>query len=763
MSSKAKYLLTCCIIMAPVMFATIAEAQTSRSVPEQAEPQNDEILVTANRRSESLASVPISMSVLNDAVIEQKAITSFIDYGTSVPNLSFGSSNFGSAGARTVSIRGVQGIDVTGFYLDETPVPDSIDPKIVDVERIEVLRGPQGTLYGARSMGGTVRILTKQPELGVTSGAIHVGASYTKQASNPNFLADAVINLPLAENLAFRASGYISKDAGYFTRSFFNPVGSSSRTSVKDVNRIVTKGLLASLLWEPTDRLTIKPKILLQATNFNGFPYSYITTTLGVPTVYKPTSFEQDRVYNIPEGGYDRYALYSLGLHYRTDIGEFVSSTSYFHRGTHEVEDGTESFNGLFIPPDVTPLPISFPNYGHFKRFVQEARFASELKGPFQFVTGVYYSHTSDTPLDNPPVIVPGFEDAAYPGSIPVPPLVKDEFFAARVKNVTNEYAAYGEASFNITEKLKVTAGVRGYIVKITGNDWAEGILFTGTRTTSPEARLTEKGISPKFQVNYQFDRDNMVYATVSRGFRPGGTTPAISETLCGANLASLGVTAAQVRSYQFDSLWNYEVGGKLSFLDRRLTLNGAAYKIKWKNLQQPVAMSCGFFFTTNAGAAESTGFELDSRLKISDELTVSGGVGYADAKITASSPASPVLVGQPVRQVPKWTWNADATYSRDLGSDRHFTANVAYAFTGSSFSTNNDPFTLRLRPSYGLLSTRIAVEWSNYELALVGKNLTNVHANLSDSKTFAPEVPGRVRVVTNQPRTLGMEFRAKF
>ena len=179
------------------------------------------ITVTAQKRAESEQTVPLSMTTFGAAALEQKAIATFFDYGTKVPNLAFAPTGDGVGTSRTISIRGISGDNVTGFYLDETPLPDSIDPRVLDIDHIEVLRGPQGTLYGARSMGGTVRVITKAPNLNGFEATVHGGFSKTSQTGDPNYTADGVVNIPLIQDrLAARVSAFYDRQAGYFKRSF---------------------------------------------------------------------------------------------------------------------------------------------------------------------------------------------------------------------------------------------------------------------------------------------------------------------------------------------------------------------------------------------------------------------------------------------------------------------------------------------------------------------------------------------------------------
>jgi len=304
----------------------------------------EEVIVTAQKRAETEQSVPLSMTTFNAAALQQKEITEFFDYATKVPNLGFAMTGDGVGTARTISIRGISGDNVTGFYIDDTPLPDSIDPRILDVARIEVLRGPQGTLYGARSMGGTVRVITETPDFKGFSANVHAGISDTWHTDRPNYIADAVVNLPLVQDrLSLRLSGFYDEEAGYLNRRYCtNPAtagvtcfplttDSALTTTVKDVAAINTYGGAAALTFKVTDNFTITPRMMLQRADYNGLPMSdYLSDPATYPrTGYPypapgsqvpplpvvtippatPNNFTQGRFFNVPEGGYDRWDL----------------------------------------------------------------------------------------------------------------------------------------------------------------------------------------------------------------------------------------------------------------------------------------------------------------------------------------------------------------------------------------------------------------------------------------------------------------------
>jgi iron complex outermembrane recepter protein len=784
----------------------------------------DEIVVTAQKRSENIQSVPLSMTTFGSATLEQKAIENFFDYATKVPNLAFAPTGDGVGTARTVSIRGISGDNTTGFYIDDTPLPDSIDPRVLDIDHIEVLRGPQGTLYGARSMGGTVRIITKQPNLNEFDATVHAGLSSTERTDRPNYTGDAVVNIPLIQDrMALRLSGFYDQQAGYFKRSFCTdpatavsgactPLSTSGVTTVDNVGQISTYGGAASLTIKVSDAVTITPRFMSQKATYNGFPMADVlsdpTNGYGYPvpsgpyTLPKlvPTNFTQHRFFNIQEGGSDTWDLSSLTIKWKTGAGEFVSSTAYFDRQVFETEDETD-----FVYAAITsncdagavaagacagvgsPQPGPISELKDYQRFAQEVRFASDLKGPVQFVVGGFYSdfhgripYAAYYPLAQ----VPGLDNTlsggvplsyGYPGTLygsdgptgGYPNLIFTQDFRTEVK----EPAAFGEVSYQATDALKVTAGLRWYQVKTTSYGYEAGLATGGGPVIpSPEATTTESGVNPKISFDYHINPDQMLYATASKGFRPGGLVPIVpagtpgTGTDCVAALAaqSPGTSLDNTRSYQSDSLWNYELGAKTAWLDRRVTVNASVFDIRWKNIQQAVLLSCGFQYITNAGAAESKGGELEVHARATESLELSLGLGYQDAKITEQG-ASPQPVGSPVLQVPDWTGNGSVTYTTVLTSTWNLVSGVDYSYVGRSFSGNNSPLDPRERPSYNLLDARFAFVRGSLELALVGKNLTNEAANLGDSRSIAAEVPGRPRLFVNQPRTIGVEFRTHF
>jgi outer membrane receptor protein involved in Fe transport len=739
------------------------------------------------------------MTTFSSAALQQKEINTFFDYATKVPNLAFAPTGDGIGTARTVSIRGISGDNVTGFYIDDTPLPDSLDPRVLDIGHIEVLRGPQGTLYGARSMGGVVRIITKEPNLNDFEANVHGGVSSTDHTNQPNWTGDGVVNIPLIpDHAALRLSGFYDTEAGYFKRSFCSdpaaamaltctPLATTGITTVDNVGQINTYGGAASLTVKLNDALTITPRVMLQKATYNGFPMADFLSMPGngigypvpsgpynLPRGMIPSSFTQARWFNVPEGGNDTWGLYSLTVHWKTDIGELVSSTAYFDRKVFETEDESDFvYAAITAANGGAPQPGGISEEKNYQRFVQEVRFASDLKGPIQFVVGGFYSDFHGRlpfAAYYPPAEVPNLD--ATLGGVQNNPDYPNLIFAQDFHTDIKEPAAFGELSFQPVDALKLTAGLRWYQVKISSSGYEEGLATGGGQAiVSPFATTTESGVNPKFEADYHLTPDQMVYVNVAKGFRPGGLVPIVpagqphTPTDCVAALHQVdpNITLAQTRSFQSDSLWNYEAGTKTSWLGHRLTFDAAAFYIKWKNIQQEILLPCGFQYTANAGAAESKGGEMELHARPAEPLELSLGVGYQNAKITQSRAASPQQVGSPIYQVPDWTGNGSALYTVQLTSSWKLVSGADYSYIGRSFSGANNPGDPRLRPSYRLINAHVAFARGPLEIALVGKNLADEVANLGDSRSLAAETPGRPRLFVNQPRTIGVEFRQSF
>jgi iron complex outermembrane receptor protein len=690
----------------------------------------DEIVVTAQKRAETVQTVPMSITALTNQALVRAGVTSFQDYAVHVPNLAFAYVSSLNADGQAIAIRGILGAATTGLYLDDTPLPMSVDPRVLDLDRIEVLKGPQGTLYGARSMGGTVRLITHQPDADGLNGYLHATASDTDHGG-ANGAVDGAINVPVVPGrVAVRVTGYDDYDSGVFNRtaSAAAPVAFPEDKGVDSARHY--GGSIAVAVNLLDDKLLITPRVMFAEEAQNGHPYADIN----------PNNFNQPREFDLDEPGGDSWRLYSLTLRYATPVGDITSNTSQFTRRSYDSEDSSEVGQLFFGTP---PTPLLYRELGRDQDFSQEVRFASKFRGPFQITTGVFYQNSDDQ------VIFP---------TLPLGTFI-DNIFSERLDTKVTETAVFGEATYDLTSRLRLIAGARWFDNQVTFNGAQAGIAVTPGVFVGQQRQT---GVNPKYGLQYQVSADAMVYATAAKGFRIGGVN-SFSDSLCAGDLSALGLTAAQVKTFASDSLWSYEVGAKTSWLDHRLTVDGAVFLIDWANVQQVVSLpQCGFGVSVNSGAARSQGAELDVQFALTHALKLSLGGGYDDAHTTDGGQFHVIAAGTPIQQVPRWTATAALDYSYELGGLPAF-AHADYAYVGDSESTINDPVTPRLRPAYTLVNFRLGLDLRQVELALFVDNAFDEHANLSDVPAEAIELPGRPRIATNRPRTVGVDARLKF
>ena len=706
--------------------ATSAQAQTDTDVPE-----SGEIIVTAQKRSAPLQDVALSITAFSAETIERAGITDFRDYALRTPNIAFSYSNSTTAGSQAIAIRGVFGSNTTGVYLDEVPLPASVDPRVADIARIEVLRGPQGTLYGARSMGGTVRLITEQPDLSAFSGRARAIASNTREGAW-NGSSDIILNIPVVtEVFALRANLFYDHQSGVFDRvaSANAPVNFGTNENVDKSTRF--GGQIAGRLSLIDDRLTLSPRFTFEKGDTFGRSYADV----------RPGNFIHSRLFDIDERGSNDWQLYSLTGEYETSYGTFVSSTSQFNRDYDDSEDFAEFASFAFgVPPSLSVIRTSTD----FEAFAQELRFVSDFDGPFQITLGAFYQNSNNLQLFPPTPVGDIF----------------DNIFSQRLETRVKETAFFGEAKYELTPGLRLTIGARWFDNKVDFEGEQDGIAVSPDSFAGVQS---ETDINPKYQVEYDVTKDVLLYANAAKGFRIGGVN-SYSNLLCGPDLTRLGLTAEQAQSFNSDSLWSYELGAKTMWAQRRLTLNVAAYSIEWNGVQQLVPLpACGFNLTLNAGAAKIQGFELETSWRLTNSLTISGGLGFADSEVTdGGNFGTSIPTGVPVQQVPRWTYTLGVDQEFSLGSLPGYLRSD-YSYVGKSFSANNDAVNRRVRPAYSIANVRGGLTIGQWGLAVFVDNVFNEHANLSDVPPLAIELPGRPRIATNRPRTIGIETRLSF
>lgn len=767
----------CCLVVLAVLLGS-AHAQ----------PVLEEVIVTATKRSESVQSLPQSVSSIRGEELRERGMTEFFDYAVTIPNLSFGAATDGILSNRSISLRGIEGTNTTGFYIDDTPITETIDPRILDLERVEVLRGPSGTLYGARSLGGTIRQITRRPSADALSGWVRAELSTTQESGDANYLLYGSVNAPLGERAAVIFSGLSEHRAGVFdrrvgtiTNHLADPATLSGAPSsvVEDVDGQQVKAMQAHLLVEPTDRLSVTARVLRQVTSLDGFPLADVRTG----------NFDQNRDFGVEEGGEDEWSLATVNINYATDQGTFTSATSRFARETFEYEASGSFINFLQALPgaaggfglfDVIGVrPVTSPIYQtlNFETFVQEVRFASESDGAWNYVAGVFYQDTDDDEAFQPRNYARGLNDnfAALKETLGIPgPLEAiwpfgDLVFTSSRPTDVEEIGVFGEFVVALDDRFSVVVGSRWFDTSVTFTEQQAGLAAgVPLGENEPLSNIVPEGGSQnedgfifKGAIEFQAHEDLFFYALVAEGFRLGGANGTIPNTLgCPEDLAELGLEDVDTSRYESDNLVSFEAGVKAD-LGAATRFNATLFSIDFDGVQQRVQLTCGFQFRGNFGAARSRGVELEFTAKPSDGLLLAFNLGYTDAQFTETV-AGINQDGDPLQFVPELTASLVIDYLRPRAMfEMDFFLRADLNHVGESQSrVNAIP---RTRDAYRQVGIRLGLANDRYRLALIARNLTNEIANLGDNRSIAAETPGRPRWVVSRPRSVGIELGVDF
>jgi len=767
------------VLLATTALVTSAQAQQAAATPRG--PAVEEVVVTAEKRSSTVQSAPLSITALSGAQLKAQGINTVSQLAEQTPGISLRTSGPGQTELEMRGMSSSGGSSPTvGFYLDETPLSPPaaslngkvvIDPDLFDLNRVEVLRGPQGTLYGAGSMGGTIKVITNQPNLTTYSGAIDLTLSGTV-GGGANPTGKIMLNLPIVDNkLALRlvgTEGYVSGwDDRFVVQPFPNAVnpgpacpgwpgcnrGTITQGDVKQtipaVNWEWQQSARAALLAKPIDDLSIDTMFMFQRITmggFNDYDQSPGDAHLGH---YEP--------FNINEPFSDDFKLASTTITYDLDFATLTSATSYWTRRESYTQDESESIYNLFQYfgfQNVPFTPVTFTETDLSHQFSEEVRLASSGDGRFKWLGGVFYSQLESVYDDtNEQPLLADFSAggaAANPRGI--------IFDAYNPYHIT-QYAVFGEASYKITNSIKLTGGLRWFSYSTNVQEEQNGIGTFYGNATPQVADYSEaaSGFTPKINLSWEPTGDLTVYATASKGFRPGGVNLPIPPQIgC----------ALTTETYRPDSSWDYELGEKARMFDNRLTVNADVYYISWSNIQQLINQPCGYPLTTNAGSARSYGPEFELTGRLTDELTINLSAAYTNAELTSVNPvvsaSAPSLVpGAAILNIPRYTESTSLVYRRPINDKLDFFARITNSLVGPSVDTSYQRENLQ---SYDLVGIRSGISSDRWTGTFFIDNLTNTHAQLSINTTsFGWVTPSLTRVATNQPLTVGVNLAYKF
>ncbi|MEM9287093.1 MAG: TonB-dependent receptor [Pseudomonadota bacterium] len=698
----------------------------------------DVIYVTATKRVQTLADVPFSLAAYNQEALLKQGIDDFADIAFATAGVTI---QEGGPGFRGIYIRGIVSErgngPTTGFYIGESFLPAGgivqsfIEPDFFDLNRIEILRGPQGTVFGGSSLGGTVRAIPNDPDTSDLSVSLGTDLSFTKSGGfNPQ--VNAVVNAPVVpDRVALRVSGtyrhtqgYIDELIGDFSGPNRSPVGDFQRQ--ENVNDAEFFSVRAAIRFEITPNVTFTPSVLIQESEVDA-----------ISTVDFPTgTLDVRRGTDIQELVSDDFVLGNALFEWSFGDYQLTSSTSYSERDSRFLEDVSDIINAQFS----VLLPAVVDGPSEESLFTQELRVATTGDQRLQFVGGFFY------------------EDFEREGTISQAEI----FFLNTVDTERQQIAIFGEATYAITDALKVTAGLRYF-------NYDVDVSTDG----GPIDRSDEDGFNPRVSVSYNLNDENLVYATVSKGFRPGGPNRAVPPALippqCFALFEQGGIPISedgQIGSFQSDSVWNYEGGAKLSAAGGRYSANVAGYFIRWKDIQQLFfPPGCGVGGTGNLGEADIVGAEIEFNLQPADAFRLFGSINYNDATFDGDTPLLGITDGQSIQNAPKWgiNLNGEVNFSGPKDSDGFVV--VSYRFNDNSFRDNARNAPERFQESFSTVGLRAGLDFGQYSLTAYVDNLTNEQPRVTNFLSTFGVIPGlgRERFFTLQPRTIGLRGRVDF
>jgi outer membrane receptor protein involved in Fe transport len=628
-------------LLASTMLVTSGTAFAQEAAPTASDERNDgDIVVTATRRAESLQNVPIAITALGTATLEQLQIDDFDDYARFVPSLSFRSLGPGFA---NVYFRGVASgenanhsasLPSVGTYLDEQPITTTtgaLDIHIYDIARVEALAGPQGTLYGASSQAGTVRIITNRPDLNEFSGELNLELNSVNHGDF-GYTAEGFVNAPLSSNVALRVVGWYRRDAGYidnvpFTLTFPTSgiVFNNNDLVEEDYNDVETYGARAALRIELDDNWTVTPQIMAQRQLSNG---SFgVERGLGdLETAQFNPERANDRWYQAAltvEGRIGNFDLTYAGAYMQRQIdaqSDYVDYAYFYDRiagyGSYFYDNNDDLVNpNQYIISDDS-----------FTRMTHELRVTSPADRPIRLVAGAFYQRQTHNIEQN--YIIDNIAD-----SITVPGTASNIWLTKQLR-VDRDYGLFGELAFDITPNLTATGGLRlyrydnsleGFFGYSDGYSSGTGVAacfgppqVDGSPCTNLDKSTSDTDFIHRLNLTWRITGDHLAYVTWSRGYRPGGIN-----------------RRGTLPPYGADFISNYEFGLKTSWLNRRLNVNLSLYQLDWDNIQLSFLGANGLTEIRNAGNARIRGAELDVLLRPIQGLTLSMGAAVNDAEIT--------------------------------------------------------------------------------------------------------------------------------
>lgn len=722
----------------------------------------EEVLVTATRRQASVQEIPISVTALSAKTLAANGHDDFMDFAKTVPSLDYAQLGAGLSRASIRGISSIVGEALVGYYIDDAPITadqwGQPDTKVFDVDRVEVLRGPQGTLFGEGSIGGTIRILNNQPVMDEFEGEVQADVYSTAHGGSLSFGTDFMLNLPVvSDTWALRLVGSYRDEAGYIDNTFLGK---------DDVNTEEAKALRLMSRWTPTDKLTVDAAI-----HYNELDSGAFFTA--------DKNLEQTR--NIEEPRFDESYLYNLTVRYDLSSAEFISATSYFDRETGRPIDSNWSldvanFLFSFLPVIYGPaftLPV-FTNIFiettlDYEIFTQEFRLVSTSDSPLQWTVGAFYKDSSRPRWhrgNSLPTALPLGE--AWPEG--------SEFFIDQRDNQVEQKAVFGEVSYEFNERWTGTLGLRYYEEDVRLKNTRYGIFedpFNPATWNTDLAPLDDTSsvnvVTPKLSLSYAVSDEMMLYGLYAEGFRKGGVN------------VTLAVDFGAPQSYDNELVKSYEVGMKSSWLDNRMTINAAAFYNDWTDKQAPSSIlhpvtGLPQDFVDNIGEAHTAGVEIEILALVAEGLEVSIGGNYVEAEIDTETTyfSDQILRDDPLANnlttapsgtrlayTPEHSVHISAEYQWPVTAALTGKVRALVASRGDSFnSLGEEP--VGYSDAYTTADLSFALSGGLWEARLYCSNCTNTLGSPANDLDAVGDDIGRL-FFPIRPRTVGLRASLRF
>ena len=721
--------------------ARISSAQGTASDADTSTSQSalTEVIVTAQKQNENLLKVPLSVTALGGNELQQMSVVTFNDLANHVPGLTLQDS--GNGGVRPV-LRGVSsfvGSPTVAIYVDDAPIQSqfgyegtasggSPEVRLLDVDHVEVLMGPQGTLYGGSAMGGAIKYVMDKPTLHGAQGSVRAEGSYLDSDTFGGEVAFAGSVAPVEGVFGASLSGLYRHDGGYIdqydlaTQSVIN----------KNQNDQNTEAGRAAFLLVPAENWSAQLAVLYQRITFGA--YNTYNSALGYPYMDNTQ----------PENGSDTFYVPTLSINGKIGSFHLVSVTTYFDRDRLAHEDYSVALPNA-IPPLAALVPILNHTDETTKNFSQELRLRYESEtGRAGFVLGGFYFDSKLSEHQH----TAGLPDESF--------LFFDQVSEVRDK----EEAIFAEGYWRPWQPLNLTLGFRKSYLK---SEFTEQPGQGPFANPPAEGERTDEPVTPKINVSYDLSPNGLVYAQAAKGFRTGQAAGPILS-LCDAELIERGLGTEP--GFGSDELWTYEVGGKGLLLDRTLQIVGSAYHTNWTRKPESILLlSCGTTVTANVGDVRINGAEFATTVLVSPRFTLDLDVAYTDAQYTNTSTTSGFSAGDPVPFVAKWAATASGNYRFNLFSWPWY-ARLDYVYRDKMPQGSQVPADRGTEnaysDAYNLFNIRVGAKVVKWDASVFVSNITNQHPIVS-AYLWHPATLDADRITTIAPRAVGITVSRKF